>query len=318
MSSSHYSTVFHKKNSTPGVIPALSSLSAAEIAVNTHDGILFTKADNDSIKTFLNKDLLPYKLDTSLSAVTPQYGQNIASQVLSNILGGYSNNVSGAGSSVINGELNGVAGDFAFVGGGAQNTILSAGDFSAILGGHHNLISHTNSFTLGSNLTSHADNFTYANNISAGTIFGSGIEISNAGIKFLDSTTQTTAFTGMPAGVQSTYTTVCANSANWNNGYATANIYQSVSSTYVSLTSTQTLTNKIIVDWMTLVRGYNTTPTLCATITTGDVYTYTYDSSPSNITYYRYIATNGSEDSFYTYFFGASLSGLVASKSITL
>lgn len=73
-----------------------------------------------------------------------------------------------------------------------------------------------------------------------------------------------------------------------------------------------------ILDWMTLVRGYNTTPTLLATITTGDVYTYVYNSSPSNVTYYRYIATDGSVDAFYTYYSGSTLSGLVASKSITI
>ena len=112
--------------------------------------------------------------------------------------------------------------------------------------------------------------------------------------------------------------TTGGNSDNWNTSYSVASNYQTVSSTYVTLTGTQTLKNKTVVDWMTLVRGYNTTPTLCATIVTGDVYTYIYNSTPSNITYYRYIATDGSIDAFYTYFSGAALSGLVASKSITL
>lgn len=85
-----------------------------------------------------------------------------------------------------------------------------------------------------------------------------------------------------------------------------------------TLTGTQKLENKTVVDWMTLVRGYNTTPTLCATITTGDVYTYVYNSSPSNVTYYRYIASDGSVDAFYTYFSGSTLTGIVASKSINL
>jgi hypothetical protein len=109
-----------------------------------------------------------------------------------------------------------------------------------------------------------------------------------------------------------------ASSSKWNTAYSVATGYQSVSSTYVTLTGTQTLKNKTVVDWMTLVRGYNTTPTLLATIGTGDVYTYVYNSSPSNITYYRYIATDGRTDAFYTSFNGTSLSGLVASKSITL
>ena len=69
---------------------------------------------------------------------------------------------------------------------------------------------------------------------------------------------------------------------------------------------------------MTLVRGYNTTPVLLATIPSGEVYSYVYTSSPSNITYYRFISTDGSTDIFYTYFSGTTLSGVVASKSITL
>lgn len=73
-----------------------------------------------------------------------------------------------------------------------------------------------------------------------------------------------------------------------------------------------------VLDWMTLVRGYNTTPTLLATIGTGEVYTYVYNSTPSNITYYRFIATDGDTDAFYTYFSGSTLSGLVASKSISI
>lgn len=108
------------------------------------------------------------------------------------------------------------------------------------------------------------------------------------------------------------------NSSKWNTAYSVATGYQSVSSTYVTLTGTQKLQNKTVIDWMTLVRGYNTTPTLLATIATGDVYTYVYNSSPSNVTYYRYIATDGSVDAFYTYYSGSTLSGLVASKSITI
>lgn len=112
-----------------------------------------------------------------------------------------------------------------------------------------------------------------------------------------------------------TTTTVSSNSAKWESVYSNVN---SNSATYVTLTGTQTLKNKTVVDWMTLVRGYNTTPTLSATIPTGEVYTYVYNSSPSNITYYRYIATDGTADAFYTYFSGTTLSGLVASKSIIL
>jgi len=117
---------------------------------------------------------------------------------------------------------------------------------------------------------------------------------------------------------ETVYSSVASTSANWNISYNVASTYQTVSSTYATLTSTQTLKNKTVVDWMTLVRGYNTTPTLLTTITTGDIYTYVYTSSPTNITYYRYIASDGSEDGFYGTWNGSSLSNLIARKSIFL
>jgi hypothetical protein len=167
---------------------------------------------------------------------------------------------------------------------------------------------------------------------------GYGVEISHNGITFSDSSIQTTA--GFPlsggtltAGITgttaefsdavyaSTATVGTSSTQLATTAFVQENlntILSSNSSTYVTLTGSQILTNKTIVDWMTLIRGYNTTPTLCATIVTGEVYTYAYNSSPSNITYYRYIATDGSEDAFYTYFSGNTLSGLVASKSIII
>jgi hypothetical protein len=77
--------------------------------------------------------------------------------------------------------------------------------------------------------------------------------------------------------------------------------------------------NKIygnIIDWMTLTRGYKIEPVLNSTISTGDVYTYVYDSFPSDKTYYRYIATDGSEDAYYEEFSGGILSNLIAKKKI--
>lgn len=122
----------------------------------------------------------------------------------------------------------------------------------------------------------------------------------------------------------SNFTTVNANSSKWESTYTTVNANSSIwntitnSSSYVTLTGTQTLKNKTIIDWMTLVRGYNTTPVLCAAITNGNVYVYTYDSFPTNIIYYRYIANDNSDDTFYSYFNGNTLSGLIASKKIIL
>jgi uncharacterized protein YoxC len=79
--------------------------------------------------------------------------------------------------------------------------------------------------------------------------------------------------------------------------------------------------NKIygtIIDWMTLTRGYKTVPTFNSTIVGGDVYTYVYESSPSDKTYYRYIATDGSEDAYYETFSGGILSNVIAKKEIII
>lgn len=229
MPSSPYSTVFHKRSSTPGATPSALSLSAGEVAINTNDGILFTKTVDESIKTFLNSEQMPYKLDTSLSATVPQYGSNVVSQVLSVVLGGYLNNVAGAASIIANGESNSLLGDFGFIGSGGYNVIEPAGDFSAIVGGHHNLISHANSFVLGSNLSSHAENFTYVNNIS-GIYYGDGSNLTgitspvgiyvplSGGIIQGDLTVTGSFSTVNTDNWQSVYTTVYDTSAQWNSG----------------------------------------------------------------------------------------------------
>jgi hypothetical protein len=77
--------------------------------------------------------------------------------------------------------------------------------------------------------------------------------------------------------------------------------------------------NKIygtIIDWMTLTRGFKIEPVFNSTIAGGDVYTYVYESSPSDKTYYRYIATDGSEDAYYGTFSGGILSDLITKKKI--
>jgi hypothetical protein len=125
----------------------------------------------------------------------------------------------------------------------------------------------------------------------------------------------------------STLTNVQSNSANWQTAYAY------VSSNSVNLTATNifvnnnlTVTNTVsakyyqgtLLDWMTLVRGYKTTPTLLATIGTGEVYTYVFATTGADRTYYRYIATDGNEDSFYGNFTNPTLSNLIARKAIIL
>lgn len=131
----------------------------------------------------------------------------------------------------------------------------------------------------------------------------------------------------LTANWDTTYTTVSANSASWQEAYTFVNSNSSsLSATNIYVSDNLTVTNTVsakyykgtIIDWMTLVRGYKTTPTLNATIATGDVYTYVYATTGSDITYYRYIATNGSEDSFYGNFTNPTLSNLITKKGIIL
>ena len=302
-----FSTVLHKRSSVAGAIPTSASLSAGELVMNVHDGKLFIKTVEEQIKTFSDDSQSAFTLDPVLSGVKPQHDGNTINQVFANVLGGYNNNISGAGSTIINGEGNDIGGDLAFIGSGTNNKINAGADYSAILGGQNNLVSHQNSFTIGSNLSSHAENFTYVNNIS-GTFWGDGTNIKNLNW-------------------DSTFTNVQSNSANWQTAYAY------VSANSVNLTATNifvnnnvTVTNTVsakyyqgtLLDWMTLVRGYKTTPTLLQTLVGGEVYTYVYATTGTDKTYYRYIATDGSEDSFYGNFVNPTLSNLIATKSIIL
>jgi hypothetical protein len=137
----------------------------------------------------------------------------------------------------------------------------------------------------------------------------------------------TTALNLSSSNWNTTFTNVQSNSANWQTAYAY------VSSNSVNLTATNifvnnnlTVTNTVsakyfqgtLIDWMTLVRGYKTTPTLLQTIANGEVYTYVYATTSSDKTYYRYIATDGSEDSFYGNFSNPTLSNLITTKKIIL
>lgn len=202
MSSS--STILHKRNSTPGVKPATTSLSSGELAINTADGILFIKNANDEIKTFLNSDHYPYTLNGDLSSVNFQYGSNIVTGVLNGIFGGVDNAIEGAGSVILNGSDNTISGDYALIGNGTNNEILSGGDFGSILGGQNNTLNHQESFIIGSNITSHLSGFTYVNNLSVlGKIYGNGSELTGI------------IGGGGGAGDESVNTLVRSNSATW-------------------------------------------------------------------------------------------------------
>jgi hypothetical protein len=118
-----------------------------------------------------------------------------------------------------------------------------------------------------------------------------------------------------------TSTFIQTNSANWQTAYAYVSA-NSVNLTATNITVTNTVSAKFyqgtILDWMTLVRGYKTTPVLNVSLPAGDVYDYTFSTSGSDKTYYRYIATDGSEDSFYGNFNNPTLSNLIATKKIIL
>jgi hypothetical protein len=307
---SNVSTILLKRSLTPNVTPNVNQLSAGEVFVQVNDGKIFLKQDNGSsqkIVQFLNSNDYPYTLNKNLSSIVINYGNNNVTGPLSNILGGYDNLITGAVSVIVNGENNQITSDFGFIGSGFNNAINPDGEYSAILGGQNNKITHRNSFTLGSNLTSHAENYTYVNNIS-GVFWGDGNNVKNLNW-------------------ESNYTTTQSNSANWQTAYAY------VSANSVNLTATNifvnnnlTVTNTVsakyyqgtLIDWMTLVRGYKTTPTLLATIGTGEVYTYVFATTGADKTYYRYIATDGSEDSFYGNFTNPTLSNLIARKAIII
>ena len=70
--------------------------------------------------------------------------------------------------------------------------------------------------------------------------------------------------------------------------------------------------------WIGLTTGWNTTPTFNATIATGDVWTYVYNGSGGNVTYYRLVPSGSADDAFYTTFTAGVLSGLVATKEIEI
>ena len=71
-------------------------------------------------------------------------------------------------------------------------------------------------------------------------------------------------------------------------------------------------------DWITLVTGYKTIPTLLTTIADGDVYSYTYSTNTIDKTYYRLVPSGLLDDAFYTTFSLGVLSGMVAHKKLTI
>lgn len=240
------STILHKRNSSPGAVPAAGSIQVGELAINTGDGTIFLKTTAGDVKRFSNDTKKGYILNESLSSIAPEYGDNNASGVFSTILNGISNDVSGAGSTIGNGENISVSADYAFVGSGANNVATASADFGGIFAGQNNLLQHQNSFILGSDITSHAENFTYVQNLSViGSLYVGGSSVNggaggggSSSWETITNKPTTLSGYGITDAAPATLTTfVSDNSANWSNVYTNVN---SNSATYATRTYVHT------------------------------------------------------------------------------
>lgn len=286
------SKILHKRNSSPGAVPAAGSLLVGELALNTGDGTLFIKTTGNLVKQFSNDSTKPYLLNTSLSSVAPLYGNNQVTGVLSNVGNGIQNDITGAGSTIGNGEGNSLSADYGFIGNGVNNIQTEEADFGAILAGEDNLLQHPNSFILGSNITSHASGFTYIENLSCvGSIFGSNIEIGNPEV-------ETTLSIGVSVvGIN----TESPNSALTVVGdiSATGNLY---SATTVAWNDCSTIVNASSAKWSSVYSSYSQTSGTYAT--RSYLHTNFIPSTGGNIT--------GNVTAVKFYGDGSELTGIVA------
>jgi hypothetical protein len=90
--------------------------------------------------------------------------QNTVNGNSASVGGGCQNNSSGLASTISGGYNNTASGCYSNVAGGKCN--IASGYCSSILGGCGNVVTHNNSFAIGSDLTSDADNTTYVNNLA--------------------------------------------------------------------------------------------------------------------------------------------------------
>jgi len=178
------SIIKFKRSTISNRTPDLSALELGELALNLADGKIFFKKindENESLISFLNSEHNLFTFNQNLSSYSFQYGNNIADEIFSSVFNGINNKVSGAASTITNGEENEIDSNFSFIGAGYNNKILLDSNNSFNAAGSNNLIQHENVFTLGSNLTSHAENFTYVNNLSStGSLYvTNNLEINN-------------------------------------------------------------------------------------------------------------------------------------------
>lgn len=207
------SKILIKGSNVPDRIPAVTALDVRELAINSADGIIFTKTDNSRVVSFFDSSRYPLTLDTTLSSINTQNGNNALSGVFATVLNGVNNIITGSGSTIINGENNEIESDFSYIGGGVSNKISLTADYSAIIGGTDNYVNHLNSFIIGTSITSHAENFTYVNNLSVlGKIYGDGSSLQ--GVTGGNSSGGSDV-SGLSAKWENSSTVVQSNSTNW-------------------------------------------------------------------------------------------------------
>jgi len=66
-------TIKLKKNSTAGSVPSASDLEVGEVAINTADGVLFTKHTDNSVKT-LTPNLTEFTTEGQVMALAIALG----------------------------------------------------------------------------------------------------------------------------------------------------------------------------------------------------------------------------------------------------
>lgn len=115
---SSYSVILHKRSTTPGHIPPLSSLSIGEVAVNIPDEKLYTLSLSDSIITFESNIHNPYTFHQATSSTSIRYGTNnsiLSSSTYSGIIGGNNNTISHENTFVLGSNITTASADYTYV-----------------------------------------------------------------------------------------------------------------------------------------------------------------------------------------------------------
>jgi hypothetical protein len=188
------------------------------------------------------------------------------------------------------------------------------------------LTSETVSQTLSFNSNTKDLSLSNGNTISLSSLVDSETYFSQASSKYENLITLVQSNSANWAIDNSTDTQLRALSSNWQTAYAYVSANSiNLSATTITVRNKLTVTNSVssklyygtLIDWMTLVRGFNEEPTLIQSTPDGEVYRYTYTEGSSNRVYYRYISNDNTQDGFYETYTGDVLNNLIASKSIS-